>query len=226
MVYYIDNIEQIEDALIEKLLPYVSAERKARLEKYRFRSDRVQSVLSFVLLRIALQLEYGCLDMPKLALMPTGKPYLAELPRVCFNLSHCKRGVACGVSGKALGVDIQDYVPFKESVAKRFMSEAELNAAKAGDADKAFTRLWTMKESYGKYTGRGLHYDMPGFTATEGVLADGCICSNFEFAHFVLSVTSDEPLELVQLDAAALPEMCSMLKTESTACFRNDTTDA
>ena len=158
---------------MEELLPYVSSERRDRANKYRFRSDRVQSVLAFVLLRIALDTEYGCRMMPRLAAMATGKPYLANLPNVHFNLSHCKKGVACGISDSVLGVDIQDYVRFKESLATQFMSENELQAARAGDADTAFTRLWSMKESYGKYTGRGICYDMPGFTAVEGVTAEG-----------------------------------------------------
>lgn len=215
MVYYIDDIEEIEDALLEELLPYVSLQRRERANKYRFRSDRVQSVLAFVLLRIALDTEYGCRLMPRLSAMTTGKPYLANLPDVHCNLSHCKKGVACGISDSALGVDIQNYVCFKESLATKFMSENELRAAKAGDADTAFTRLWSMKESYGKYTGRGICYDMPEFTAVEGVTPDGCICQSHMLAHFVISVTSAEPLPLVRIDAAELPERCRMLEKEN-----------
>ncbi len=199
---------------MEELLPYVSSERRDRANKYRFRSDRVQSVLAFVLLRIALDTEYGCRMMPRLAAMATGKPYLANLPNVHFNLSHCKKGVACGISDSVLGVDIQDYVRFKESLATQFMSENELQAARAGDADTAFTRLWSMKESYGKYTGRGICYDMPGFTAVEGVTADGCVCQSHMLENFVISVTSSEPLPLVRIHAAELPERCRMLEKE------------
>lgn len=217
LVYYIDDIERIEDAFLEELLPYVSLQRRAGANKYRFRSDRVQSVLAFVLLRIALDTEYGWRMMPRLTTMKTGKPYLANLPGVHFNLSHCKKGVACGISDSVLGVDIQDYVCFKESLATRFMSENELHAAKAGDADTAFTRLWSMKESYGKYTGRGICYDMPGFTAVEGVTPDGCICQSHILENFVISVTSAEPLPLVCIHAAELPERCRMLEKESGA---------
>lgn len=209
---------------MEALLPYVSLQRRERARKYRFRSDRVQSILAFVLLRIALDTEYGCRMMPSLTLMPTGKPYLADMPDVHFNLSHCKKGVACGISDSALGVDIQDYVCFKESLAKQFMSEKELHAAKAGDAGTAFTRLWSMKESYGKYTGRGICYDMPGYTAVEGVTANGCVCQSHILENFVISVTSAKQLPLVRIYAAELPERCGMLEREDGSHAETDKT--
>lgn len=213
MVYYIGELEQTEDALFEQLLPYVSSERMARIEKYRFRSDRIQSVLAFVLLRIALKLEYGCIKMPRLASLPTGKPYFADMPKIHFNLSHCKKGVACGISDQPLGVDIQNYVPFKEKVAKRFMSEAELTAVKAGDADKMFTQLWTVKESYGKCLGRGVCCDMPRVKTDNGVFADGHLCQSYALENFVISVCAEKELDLKRLCTPELPELCRMLET-------------
>ena len=213
VVYYMDRIEQMQDAEIDALMPYVSSERLARAQQYRFRSDRVQSLLVFVLLRVALHLEYDCRRMPRLAVTAEGKPYLADVQGIHFNLSHCKKGVACGVADSALGVDIQHYVPFKEALAKRVLTRQELSAVKAGDADMLFTRLWTRKESYGKYTGRGICYDMPSFPVREGALEDGSFCQSHVLEDFVISVTAAEPQKLIRLDAAELPERCRLLET-------------
>ena len=213
VVYYMDRIEQMQDAEIDALMPYVSSERLARAQQYRFRSDRVQSLLAFVLLRVALHLEYDCRRMPRLAVTAEGKPYLADMQGIHFNLSHCKKGVACGVADSALGVDIQHYVPFKEALAKRVLTRQELSAVKAGDADMLFTRLWTRKESYGKYTGRGICYDMPSFPVREGALEDGSFCQSHVLEDFVISVTAAEPQRLIRLDTAELPERCRLLET-------------
>ena len=88
----------------------------------------------------------------------------------------------------------------------------ELSAVKAGDADMLFTRLWTRKESYGKYTGRGICYDMPSFPVREGALEDGSFCQSHVLEDFVISVTAAEPQRLIRLDAAELPERCRLLE--------------
>lgn len=206
MIYYIDLTGEFDDTKLAALLPYVSAQRQARAEKYLRRSDRVQSVLAFLLLRIGLYREYGMTQMPKTALLPNGKPYLAELPDIRFNLSHCKTGVACAISDGEVGVDIQHYVPFKASIAERIMTADELLEAQTGDADAVFTRLWSLMESEGKFTGDGVSLDLKQRRAPER-----CIRQSHMLEHFVLSVTSEKPLALVKLCAAELLALCRPL---------------
>ena len=206
MVYYMDLTEQFDDAMIDALRPYVSFERRVRAEKYLRRSDRVLSVLAFLLLRIGLYREYGMTQMPKTALLPNGKPYLAERPDIHFNLSHCKTGVACAVSDGEVGVDIQHYVPFKASIAERIMTADELLKAQTGDADAVFTRIWSLTESEGKFTGDGVSLDL-----TQRRAPERCIRQSHMLEHFVLSVTSEKPLALVKLCVAELPALCRPL---------------
>ncbi len=206
MIYYIDLTGEFDDTKLAALLPYVSALRRERAEKYLRRSDRVQSVLAFLLLRIGLYREYGMTQMPKIALLPNGKPYLAERPDIHFNLSHCKTGVACAVSDGEVGVDIQHYVPFKPSVAERIMAAEELLEAETGDADAVFTRVWSLTESEGKFTGDGLSLDL-----TKRRTPERCIRQSHMLEHFVIATTSEKPLALVKLCVAELPALCRPL---------------
>lgn len=206
MVYYMDLTEHFDDAMIDALLAYVSFERRVRAETHLRGGDRVRSVLAFLLLRIGLYREYGITQMPEIAALPKGKPYLVDRADIHFNLSHCKTGVACAVSDGEVGVDIQHYVPFKASVAERIMTADELLEAQTGDADAVFTRLWSLMESEGKFTGDGVSLDL-----TQRRVPERCLRQSYMLEHFVLSVTSEKPLELVKLCAAELPALCRPL---------------
>ena len=209
MIYYIDLTGEFDDTKLAALLPYVSAQRRARAEKYLRRSDRVQSILAFLLLRIGLYREYGINQMPIIAYLPNGKPFLAERPDIHFNLSHCKTGVACAVSDGEVGVDIQHYVPFKASVAERIMTAEELLEAETGDADAVFTRMWSLTESEGKFTGDGLSLDL-----TKRRTPERCIRQSHMLEHFVIATTSEKPLGLVKLCPSELPELCRPLSSQ------------
>lgn len=206
LVYYMDLTEHFDDAMIDALLAYVSFERRVRAETYLRGGDRVRSVLAFLLLRIGLYREYGITQMPQIAFMPKGKPYLADWKDIRFNLSHCKTGVACAVSDGEVGVDIQHYVPFNASIAERIMTADELLEAQTGDADAVFTRLWSLMESEGKFTGDGVSLDL-----TQRRAPERCLRQSYMLEHFALSVTSEKPLALVKLCAAELPALCRPL---------------
>ena len=80
---------------------------------------------------------------------PHGKPYLSGGP--FFSLSHTRGLVLCALE------DWETRRSFSPAVRKRVFSPEEcLSAAKEQDDDDALTVLWTLKESYMKFTGRGL----------------------------------------------------------------------
>lgn len=208
MIYYIDHIDTLGDDVIELLLPYVSSERMAYAGRYRFRNDRVQSLLAYILLRIGLYEEYGICHMPKIGISETKKPFLEEYPQIHFNLSHCKNGVACGIADSPLGVDIQHYVEFKDGVAAYFMTPSEIQRAKQGNADVEFTRIWTLKESYGKWSGSGICYDMTKQEIKENERLDGCISQSRLLENFIISVTAAKHMDLLELRTEELLKKC------------------
>lgn len=169
-------------------------------------------MLAFILLRVALLTEYNFCEMPLFEVRTSGKPYLKNKPEVFFNLSHCKKGVACAVSDCEVGVDIQDYVDYKESTALYFMSREEQLQAKAQNPRAEFTRLWTLKESYGKYTGMGICYNMASHAVTDGAFVGGCISESFLLNGFALSYTSEKRLSSVRIPLSELPANCRKLR--------------
>lgn len=209
MLYYIDSIEKINT---EALLPYLSPERLKYQGRYRFEIDRKQSVLAFILLRIALAEEYGITAMPKLEKSANGKPFLTDYPEIYFNLSHCKKGVACGVCDHEIGVDIQDYVPFDAGIAKQFMTDEEIACAASDPTDREFTRIWTLKESIGKRDGCGICYDLTKTPATEGVDANGIISKCAMLPNFAISVSSVNELKIMKISEEILLKKCQKLE--------------
>lgn len=211
MVYYLDWIDAVDDLQLSRLLPYVSADRMQKAERYRFAIDRTQSVLAFLLLRASLYREHGFTAMPQLGGEVNHKPYLTNLSGVCFSLSHCKKGVACGISGGEIGVDIQEYVPYRDGIAEQFLSRQEQTAARLGNADREFTRLWTLKESYGKFIGYGICYDMPAHPALEGVEQGGGISKCWLYHDFALAMTAETVTEPIRLTAEELTAILQKL---------------
>jgi phosphopantetheine--protein transferase-like protein len=88
-----------------------------------------------------------------------GKPFFINNKEVCFSISHSKHYVAIVIDNQEVGADIEEIRQGKKSIAERFFAKEEndyLNNYKEDAYDKAFTQLWTMKESFVKQNGEGI----------------------------------------------------------------------
>ncbi|MBP3412078.1 MAG: 4'-phosphopantetheinyl transferase superfamily protein [Oscillospiraceae bacterium] len=199
VVYYLDHIQTITESDVSELLPFLSQERRETMGRYRFPKDRIQSVLAYLLLRYGLIRDHGITQIPEILKTERGKPYFAENSEICFNLSHCETAVACGFSSRPIGVDVQQRVPYKASLAEYFMTADERNTAVLGNADLEFTRLWTVKESYGKYLGSGICYSMADTQLQEGASSDGYIIRSHCIGDGFLSVCAEEEIPVKKI---------------------------
>ena len=89
-----------------------------------------------------------------------GKPYLIDFDNIHFNISHCDGLVACAISDRPIGIDVERIVPFKDNLAKKILTEEEMQFLICCKNDEIaykemFFRLWTLKESYIKWNGSG-----------------------------------------------------------------------
>lgn len=82
-----------------------------------------------------------------------GKPYL-KMP-LFFNLSHSGEYVACVLSDKEVGMDIQEKKAKAPDLNRRLLNEKET----APKNPQEFFRLWAVKEAYVKCKGTGLLKD-------------------------------------------------------------------
>ncbi len=151
MIYFFDDYENFCAEKFLKILPENRIEKHNRLKR---NSDRDNCVVAYLLLRYALR-ENG-IDSFETEVGANGKPFLKS-EKLFFNISHCAEGVAVVVDAEPVGIDVQEIDGFNEKVAKRFFNESENKKINASpDKAKAFTRIWTLKESAIKCEGKSL----------------------------------------------------------------------
>ncbi len=88
-----------------------------------------------------------------------GKPYFKPFEdgsRLYVSVSHSNDMFVCLICAKPVGVDIQhERNANRDRISKRYFTEAEQEYA-AEEGTEGFFRIWTRKEAYAKYTGRGM----------------------------------------------------------------------
>ncbi|MDR0569644.1 MAG: 4'-phosphopantetheinyl transferase superfamily protein [Clostridiales Family XIII bacterium] len=103
-----------------------------------------------------------------------GKPYIRGRRDICFSISHSMRYWACLLHGEEVGLDIEymgedrkrrDFV----RIARRFFAPDEIRLLEACDTpeakERSFYSIWTRKEAYVKYSGRGMGQGLSAFSA-------------------------------------------------------------
>lgn len=89
-----------------------------------------------------------------------GKPYIKNYPDFHFNISHSGKWVVCAVSSQTVGIDIECMNELDQSFANAIFTDHEKHEyLKKGDNPgrlKYIYEIWTLKESYFKYLGKGL----------------------------------------------------------------------
>lgn len=157
MIYVFTDIARFDDASCEALLPLLPPSRRGRALRYHHAIDRRLCVASWVLFAYALYDELGWSNAPIPSYGPWGKPAIAG---ICFNISHCRRGIVCALSDSEIGCDMQqiDADAFADlELAKMVLTGHELEAVRTcAQPLHAMAKLWAAKESLGKRDGRGL----------------------------------------------------------------------
>ncbi len=165
---YIDS--DIYGFNLDEALARISEQRRNQALKFSHEEGRRLCVAAYKLLKKGLETEYGITENVEFGYAEGGKPFIKGRETIHFNLSHCRTAVACAIHDKPVGIDIETVRPFKDSLARHVLSLSEYEKV-AASADPAyeFTRLWTMKESLLKLTGRGLRTDLQSLLPRPGV---------------------------------------------------------
>ena len=151
-----------DETVFNRLYAMATEVRKKKIDRYRFLRDRMQSLAAEGLLLFARK-EAG---LPASAFAyaygKNGKPYFADAPELCFNLSHSGNFVMLAVSDAPIGCDIERIRTADDRVARHIMTPEEFAAfcaCEESERDAHFTGLWTAKESYLKACGEGILTD-------------------------------------------------------------------
>lgn len=154
------NVEELDLAKSYKLLP---KNRKEKVNRFRFIKDKKLSCGAYLLLKKMLDEEN--ISKPIFKTEKFGKSYISNYENIHFNLSHSGKMVACGISDKPLGVDVEYNDPAIDlDIAKNYFFNTEYeNIMNSNDPPTEFFNYWVLKESYMKYTGLGFQLDLNSF---------------------------------------------------------------
>lgn len=194
---YVADVRHLPDPKeVPGSMELLSAERKNKIERLARPEDRRLSLGAGLLLQQVLK-KYG-IENQSISYGENGKPQMED---VYFNLSHSHHMVACAISDKPVGCDIEKVRDIKENVATRFFSEQEITYIEEAEDEKdMFFRLWTIKESYMKMTGDGLKLGLQNVQVVVNdeihILYKGeiqsCTVKEYELAEYKISVCGEE----------------------------------
>jgi 4'-phosphopantetheinyl transferase len=164
-----------------RLSQIISRPEADRAARFVFERHRARYIVAHAALRDILA-PYTGQDSAALAfgVEPKGKPFLADHPRVRFNLSHSRNFAMVAVAlDREVGVDIERIRPERSTggIAARFFASAEVQALDATpDHDRvaAFFACWSRKEAYIKARGEGLGIPLDSFVVSLGREAKLC----------------------------------------------------
>ena len=193
MKLYRINIKNLEDPLENPgLLEMVGVERRKKVLRYYRTDDRKRSLGAGIIIRTILN-ENG-LSENNIKYTENEKPVADNC---YFNISHAGDYVVGVSSDCEVGCDIEKIVDAPLEIADCFFNspEAEYIAA-SQDKNRAFFKLWTLKESYMKMTGRGMSIPLDSFEVVPAgngfilgkSLENPCIFQTMEFEGYMFSI--------------------------------------
>jgi 4'-phosphopantetheinyl transferase len=154
----------------QSYLGFLEEEVVLRVQRMRRKEDQQRTICAHLLAKMTLSKTYQ-LALSELSFIRDKKgKYQTEREDIHFNISHTGKYVACAVSSRPVGIDIEQQVPRDFLLFQTLWSEEEKQHYNLQDI-KIFYALWTAKESYGKYKGIGLHSTLTQTT----ILQDGAI---------------------------------------------------
>ena len=162
------QLDSVSDRQIALFQQSISEARRKKAERYRFYDDAKRFILGEMIVRYAISDFWGDPAEPlAFEVLEYGKPVVKGHDEFQFSLSHSGQWVVCAVSEKAVGIDVEKKDPRHLNVARSFFSQYEndriLSYEKESERADEFFRIWTLKESYLKAIGLGLHKGLDTF---------------------------------------------------------------
>lgn len=169
-VYYRKVFSHLEEDAFLYQLNKVEEARREKILRLKSREEQMRSLTAGCLLHDVLCEKMGMpagFSTPFLVkYQEKGKPGLTDRPDIHFNLSHSGGYVCCAAGDEPVGVDIEKKTDMKEKIAQRFFTQEDnrrLLEAKPEEKKDLFFRMWSIKESYIKFTGQGMTKGLSSF---------------------------------------------------------------
>lgn len=100
-----------------------------------------------------------------------GKPCLRNFPNIHYNISHTKGLIVCAIADGCVGIDVERVRSFKRGIVERFFSpqEREYIFASHRHQEERFAEIWTRKEAYVKWLGKGMAVPFESFDVKQEI---------------------------------------------------------
>ena len=160
------DISASDERIYQSLYEGASDERKRRADRYLRYEDKLRCVTADALLKAALGTNEYQIEKNEF-----GKPYVKDRKDFYYNLSHSGDYVVIAFGNSEIGVDVQRHSADADMqmIADHCFSadEKEYVWQRGADVPERFYEIWTGKESYLKYAGKGLREDVRSVSVLE-----------------------------------------------------------
>ena len=137
-----------------------------KINRYRLKKDKKRTLYGELLIRyMIMKTQHVANKEIEIAIGQSGKPYCKSHPNIYFNISHSGEWVVCVMCDNQVGADIEKIGKVNWKIAERFFTEREQKRLflSTDNREELFYKLWTLKESYMKYTGKGMVISLHSF---------------------------------------------------------------
>lgn len=147
-IFWTDTSEIVSEAQLPK--PVFANNINRRINNFQNFRQRKLSLLSKCLLAHGLTILKESVPY-SISFKANGKPYF-ENSNIQFNISHSGNLVICVIGKCAVGIDLQEIVPFRKGAEGVFLIQEEINFIATED----YLKVWSKKEA--TYKGFGAEY--------------------------------------------------------------------
>lgn len=167
----IDLNDLVYDNTIVSNLPHLSIEEISKLHKYRFSIDKYRFGIARLAIRMLCANHLNTKPSEiELIFNKYGKPSITNNKNLQFNISHSGNVILIGLTlGQHIGVDVEvhnneiDHMELASCVFSP-TEQSQLHKASPAWIIKGFYNCWTLKESFIKAMGLGLHLPLDSFS--------------------------------------------------------------
>jgi len=164
---YLSKIDrQLNQSMYNDLLQVISRKTRERCHRFKREENALHTLYGELILRHVLTQQFAFKnDEVEILKKESGKPYIKGFP-IHYNISHSKDYVACAFSEQEVGIDIELVREVDLKIAKNYFCQSECDDLFAKGSDQRvdyFFALWTLKESYMKWSGRGMSIPLDSF---------------------------------------------------------------
>ena len=140
-VYLLETVENLKWNHICSMQKYVSVQRQKRINAYRFERDRISSLVTALMTRMIIS-----------KTNKFGKPYLTNLKKYEFSISHSDRQSVFTDYKSSVGIDIEMFSnnikEYKSIYENNFTINEIMHINQSLNPFKEFIKIWTFKEAY------------------------------------------------------------------------------